>query len=167
MGQVGCLMARRACAAMLIALCVCAVPGCGDSEGGATHSTTLLTTEEVKQTLRQLPYRYEFHPVAPPAGAYSAVAGTAFGRYGTEVKFGVAFGRSTLPIPVPHAGIDSTFSYEQTFIFTDDLQFMNERGKFVTNPQLQTGAQWKEAIEMSVEMTGRLCRSATGAPCPV
>lgn len=160
-------MVKRACAAMLTAFCVCAVVGCGDSEGETSQNTTLLTADEVKRTLRQLPYRYEFRLVKPPAGAYSAVAGTAFGRHGTVVKFGVAFGRSTQAVPVPRAGTDSTFSYRNTFVFTDDVQFTNRKGKLVTNPRLKTGAQWKEAIEMSVELTGRLCRSATGAPCPV
>lgn len=160
-------MAKRVCAVMLVAFCVCAAVGCGDSEGEASQGTKLLTVDEVKRTLRQLPYRYEFRSVTPPAGAYSAIAGTAVGRHGTAVNFGVAFGRSTQAVPVPLAGTDSTFSYRNTFIFTDDLQFANEKGKLVTNPRLKTGAQWKEAIEMSVELTGRLCRSATGAPCPV
>lgn len=160
-------MVKRACAVMLVAFCVCAAVGCGDSQGETSQKTKLLTSDEVRRTLRQLPYRYEFHPVAPPAGAYSAVAGTAVGQRGTVVNFGVAFGRSTQAVPVPRAGTDSTFSYRNTFIFTDDLQFTNERGKLVTNSRLKTSAQWKEAIEMSVELTGRLCRSATGAPCPV
>lgn len=160
-------MVKRACAVMITSLCVCTVMGCGASEEEASHNTTLLTVDEVKRTLRRLPYRYEFRPVTFPAGAYSAVAGTAFGRHGTVVNFGVAFGRSTQAVPVPRAGTDSTFSYRNTFIFTDDVQFTNERGKLVTNPELKTGAQWKEAIEISVELTGRLCRSATGAPCPV
>lgn len=160
-------MVKRACAVMLTVLCFCTGAGCGGSEEEASHNTTLLTADEVKRTFRQLPYRYEFRPVTPPAGAYSAVAGTAVGRRGTVVNFGVAFGRSTQAVPVPRAGTDSTFSYRNTFIFTDDLQFTNERGKLVTNPRLKTGEQWKEAIEMSVELTGRLCRSATGAPCPV
>jgi hypothetical protein len=160
-------MAKYVYTMLLSILCGYILAGCGNSQGDTGDQTKLLNAAEVKQTLRRLPYRYEFRPVARPDGAYSAVAGTAFGRYGTVVHFGIAFGRATKAVPVPRAGIDSTLGYRKTFIFTDDLQFRNTNGELVTSPQLETAAQWREAIEISVQITDRLCKSATGEPCPV
>jgi hypothetical protein len=160
-------MVRRIYGMVLGILCVGLILGCGSSQETEDEASNLLTADEVKQTLRALPYRYKFRPVARPDGAYSAVAGTAFGRHGTVVNFGIAFGRSTQPVPVPRAGTDGVLGYRNTFAFTNDLQFRNANGKLITGPQFKTGAQWKEAIEISVQITDRLCKSATGEPCPI
>jgi hypothetical protein len=147
-------------------LCGYIFAGCGSSQGDTDDETKFLNAAQVKQALRRLPYRYEFLPAARPDGAYSAVAGTAFGRHGTVVHFGVAFGRSTEGVPVPPAGTDSAFVYRNLFVYTDDLQWRTG-GKLVTTPRLKTGRQWREAWDINVDITGRLCRSATGEPCPV
>jgi hypothetical protein len=168
-------MSGRLCTALLVALCLYTTIGCAASSEGETSGASedgtsgmkLLTASEVKRTLRHLPYRFEFRAVELPDGASSAVAGTAFGRHRTIVRFGISFGRAADAVPVPRAGTDSTFTYHGLFVYTDDLQWRNARGKLVTTPRLKTRAQWHEAWEINVDITDRLCKSATGEPCPV
>lgn len=163
--------AGTACVALLIlvvmALSANGASACACGEFRGPVVTRLLTASEVKRALRPLPYRFEFRSVALPAGAYSAIAGTAVGRHETAVNFGIAFGRSTEGVPVPPAGTDSAFAYRNLFVYTDDLQWRNAKGRLVTTPRLKTGTQWREAWRISVDITDRLCKSATGKPCPV
>lgn len=169
-------MSRRLCTVLLATLCLYVTIGCGSSsegetsgasEGGTDGGTRLLTASEVKQSLRPLPYRFEFRHVALPDGAYSAIAGTAFGQHRTVVHFGISFGRAADGVPVPRAGTDSTFTYHGLFVYTDDQQWRNAEGKLATPPRMKTGLQWREAGRIEVDITDRLCRSATGEPCPV
>lgn len=169
-------MSKLICTLLLVALCLYGMVGCGASsegetsgrsESGTSGGMRLLTAQEVKRTIRQLPYRFEFRSIPSPDGAYSAVAGRAIGRHRTTVNFGISFGRAADAVPVPRAGTDSTYTYHNLFVYTDDLQWRNAKGTLVSNPRLKSGAQWREAIEINVDITGRLCRLATGEPCPV
>ncbi|MGC1852880.1 MAG: hypothetical protein WA687_10635 [Solirubrobacterales bacterium] len=131
------------------------------------HATSILTESEAKEALRQLPYRYRFRPVDLPEGAEAAIAGTAFGSYKTVLHFGVAFGRSVQGVPVPRAGTSENIGYQDTFIFTDDLAILNAKGKKIMNPQFNTAKRWREAVEMEVQMTEKLCKAASGEGCGV
>lgn len=167
----GCSMARNSYVGVMSALiCLSVLAGCGGTgEADESHArqTQFLTGGEIRQTLSRLPYRFRYRSVDVPDGAVSAVAGTAYGRHGTVLNFGIAFGGSAEAVSVPKAGIDSSFGYRGLFVFTDDFMYRNAKGKLITAPQLKTGAQVSEASRISVGITDRLCKSATGEPCPV
>jgi hypothetical protein len=162
----GSRITRYFCGA-LGAILIWVAMGCGSAEPREGSERRLLLGAEVKAALRKLPYDFTFRRVRRPAGAYSAVAGTAFARHDAKLNFGIAFGRSTKPVPVPRAGIKEILGYRNLFIYTNDLQVENRQGEMVPGPQIRTRAQWTEAINMSVDITDRLCRSATGETCPI
>jgi hypothetical protein len=151
-----------------------AASGCGNDAGangeglGGSGGTRTLSVKETKRLLRELPYRYKFRSVAAPEGAEAAVAGRAVGRHRTILNFGIALGHGHQAVPVPKAGTIYSYGYPRGgFIFTNDI-FIKGRGvRMVPNPRLHTAAQWDEASEMSVMMTDKLCRAATGEPCPI
>ena len=110
--------------------------GCGLGSGA-------LSSDEAKRLLLQLPYHYRWREIEPPAGASSALAGTAIGKHHTIVHFDISFGRGG-------------------FVFNDDLVLPQGVGK-----QFHTAAQWDEATTMVVEMEEKLCKATTGKPCSV
>jgi hypothetical protein len=63
-----------------------------------SNAPPTLGEAEVKQLLRQLPYRFEFRPVRPPRGANGAVAGRAIGPHRTIIRFGISLGRDGEPV---------------------------------------------------------------------
>jgi hypothetical protein len=141
--------------------CSITVIGCG---GGAAGNETL-TESEVKGLLRTLPYRIDFRKVVIPNGADGAVAGRAYGRYKTVLNFGIALGSSPGPVPVPHAGTKESYGYPNGgFLLTDDLNLREVSGELVPT---KTFKQWREAGRMEVAITDKLCRAATGEPCPI
>ena len=149
------------------------VAGCGDDAGAegdiaaGSSETRVLGAKEAKRLLRELPYRYEFRPVAIPEGAEAAVAGRAVGRHRTILNFGVALGHGHYGVPVPRAGTSESYGYPRGgFIFTNDLLIRGPDGRLVSNPHFHTAAQWDEATSMSVMMTDKLCLAATGDHCP-
>lgn len=144
---------------------ICATVLAGYSGILERHATSILTESEAKEALRQLPYRYKFRSADLPEGAEAAIAGAAFGPYKTVLQFGVAFGRSTQSVPVPRAGTSENWGYQDTMLFTSDLQFKNAKGRLITNPLLKTAKQFREAVEMEVQITNELCKAATGEPC--
>jgi hypothetical protein len=66
----------------------CVMSGCGQ--------TLVLSAQETKDLLRQLPYRYEFRDVPAPEGAEVAIAGRAIGRHRTILNFGIALATVTM-----------------------------------------------------------------------
>ncbi|MGN6258515.1 MAG: hypothetical protein ACTHN3_12325 [Solirubrobacterales bacterium] len=158
---------------LLVVLAALAV-GCGSSASGdgttgagstaaSNDPPRVLSTQEAKQLLQQLPYRYEFRKVKLPEGATGAVAGTAIGKHHTVLHFGVSLGTEAGAVPVPQAGVRDPYDYSAGggFVFNDDLVVAGGVGK-----QFKTGAQWEEATSMEVEMEEKLCKAATGEPCP-
>lgn len=148
--------------------------GCGDDADTVSASaddvgeTRVLSAEESKQLLRRLPYRYEFHEVPKPPGAKAAVAGRAIGPHHTVLNFGIALGRRIKGVPVPGAGTAESYGYSRGgFIFTTDMFVRGPGGRLVPGPQFKTEAQWREASHMEVMMTDKLCKAATGEPCPI
>lgn len=153
-----------------------ALAGCGDdsdadAEGNpsaGSAQTRVLSAEESKELLRRLPYRYEFREVPKPAGAEAAVAGRAVGPHNTVLNFGVSLGRHTKGVPVPGAGTAESYGYSRGgFIFTTDMFVRGPDGRLVPGPQFKTRAQWREVARMEVLMTDKLCKAATGEPCPI
>lgn len=159
-----CFMARRVYGFGICVACVALLAGCDHVLG---DETLILSETEAKQALRKLPYRYRFRPVSLPEGAEAAIAGTAFGPFHTMLNFGVAFGRSTDGVPVPRSGTSESVGYRETFLYTDDLQILNAKGKIVSNPAFKTAKQWHTAVDMAVEITDRLCIAVSGDHCPV
>ena len=153
-----------------------ALTGCGSSaDAGAEETvsveigkTRVLSAGESRQLLRQLPYRYEFRKVPKPEGAEAALAGRAVGPHHTVLNFGIALGRRTEGVPVPGAGTTESFSYPRGgFVFTTDTFVRGPDGHLVPGPQFETAAQWRESSRMEVMMTDKLCKAATGEPCPI
>jgi len=142
------------------------ISGCGGAPLGDS-SMQILKTEEAKQLLLQLPYRYHLRPVALPEGASGALAGSAIGQHRTIVHFGVALGRDSGLVSVPHAGTSGAYGYpDGGFMFTDDLQVRGKHHTWHRGSQFRTAAQWDEATTMVVKMQEKLCKAATGEPCP-
>lgn len=135
---------------------VCAMTGCGE--------TQVLSVEETKDLLRQLPFRYEFREVPTPDGAEAAVAGRAIGRHHTELNFGIALGHGSEPVLLRRSPAE--IDRQRSFIFTSDALVRGSDGRLESAPQLKTPAQWREATNMEVLMTDRLCRATTGEHCP-
>jgi hypothetical protein len=121
------------------------VSGCG--------TTRTLDEAEVKQLLRQLPYRFEFRQVDPADGASGAVAGRVMGPHRTVVHFGISLGRD-----------DATGG--ETFQVTDDAMVI-VNGKLKVGDQIHAAAQWNESARMIVDIEEKLCRATTGKPCAI
>jgi hypothetical protein len=68
---------------------------------GGGEDSKAVAASEVRQALRELPYSYRFRHVRPSDGGERVVTGTAYGRGGTVVHFGAAFGQSPDPVPLP------------------------------------------------------------------
>lgn len=129
------------------------IAGCGSSR--------VLSAEEAKHLLLQLPYRYKWREVETPKGASDALAGTAIGRHHTILHFGISLGTEGEPVPVPQSGVrDPLYYYAGGFVFTDDIIVPGGISK-----QIHTGSQWDEASRMEVEMEEKLCKRVTGEPC--
>ena len=157
---------RLSIAGLLATALVTLTCGCGGPSARGDSSTHVLSTKEARRALLQLPYKYSFRRVSLPEGATGALAGKAIGRYHTKLEFGVALGKDPKGVPVPQAGTGEAYGYLYGgFIYTNDLQIPNKRHKWVANPRFHTGAQWNEAINISVAMEEKLCRAATGEPC--
>ena len=166
-GRRGGLVVWLLCAAALASVGSGCAGGDAEADNLASGDTHVLGVEETKQLLRQLPYRYEFRSVPTPEGADNAVAGRAVGPHKTVLNFGIALGRGHVGVPVPRAGIAESYGYQRGgFIFTTDTFVKGSNGRLEPGPQFKTAAQWREASRMEVKMTDRLCREATGEPCP-
>lgn len=133
------------------------VSGCG---------TKTLDEAEVKQLLRQLPYRFEFRPVDPPDGASGAVAGRVIGPHRTVVNFGISLGRGGDPVPLGPGTDTADATGGETFRVTDDTM-VTVNGKLKAGDQLHTEAQWNESARMIVDIEEKLCRAITGKPCAI
>lgn len=133
-----------------------AVLGCGE--------TRVLSAQEAKDLLRQLPYRYDFREVPTPEGAEAAVAGRAIGRHHTELNFGIALGHGSEPVMQRPSAVE--IDRHSSFIFTSDAPVRGSDGRLEPARQLKTAAQWREATQMDVLMTDKLCRATTGKHCP-
>lgn len=144
---------------LLIAV-VGAIVGCGSSTKGAPSH--VLSAREAEHLLLQLPYRYRWRQVKLPKGASDALAGAVVGKHHTIVHFGISLGTEPQAVPVPRAGTLTPYYYwGGGFVFNDDLVLPKGIGR-----QFHTAAQWNEATTMTVAMQEKLCKAATGEPCP-
>jgi hypothetical protein len=154
----------------LIALCVAVsvvvACACGNVAKG-DRGSRVLSAEEAKQLLLELPYRYKFRTVESPKGASGALAGRVTTSRGTFLNFGVALGRDADGVPVPKAGTGNAYGYPYGgFTFTDDTLIPSKKHKWHSPARFRTSKQWHEAVNMGVEMQEKLCMAATGKPCP-
>jgi hypothetical protein len=121
---------------------------------------------EVKQLLRQLPYRFEFRPVDPPDGASGAVAGRVIGPHRTVVHFGISLGHDGDPVPLGPGTDTADATGGETFRVTDDTMVI-VNGKLKAGHQFHTDAQWNESARIVVDIEEKLCRATTGKPCAI
>jgi hypothetical protein len=127
----------------------------------------VLSTDETKHLLLELPYRYRWRKVAVPEGARGALAGTAIGNHHTVLHFGISLGTEAEAVPVPQAGAVTPYYYPRGgFVFNDDLVVPGKGETVHRAKQFRTPAQWHEAVLMEVEMSERLCKAVTGEVCP-
>lgn len=173
-------MRRRTTLAQLCAVslgllgAVSAAAGCGAAASGQeqpnnpTNHPRILSTSEARGLLVSLPYRYTWRKVPLPQGATGALAGKAVGQYHTVVHFGVSLGVEAGAVPVPRAGVEDSYDYSAGggFVFTTDLEVPGKNETVHPGSQFHTRAQWNEATSMEVAMEEKLCRAATGRPCP-
>jgi hypothetical protein len=157
------------CKVAILSIAV-AASGCG---GGATSSSAQsppgpLRVSEAKQLFRELPYSIQFEPVRVPDGADGAFAGRAVGSRGTVVHFGVSLGDRPAAVPLSGAGTASAYGDSRDgFVYNDDLQIPDPHHTWLRAARFRTAAQWSEATTMSVKMMEKLCRAASGKPCPI
>lgn len=142
--------------------------GCGSPATGDSSSPHVLTATEAKRLLLQVPYHYRWRKVPLPEGASAALAGTATGRHHTILHFGISLGTEADAVPVPNAGLLDPYNYSEGggFVFNDDLEVPGKNETVHRSKQFHTAAQWDEATSMEVEMEEKLCKAATGRPCP-
>jgi|ERR1043165_3701362 hypothetical protein len=161
---------QRGYVLLSIVVVIAATGGCGTSANGegATDSPRILSTNEARELLMQTPYRYAWRKVALPEGASGALAGKAIGDHQTVVHFGVSLGTEAAAVPVPRAGVEDSYDYSEGggFVFTADLEVPGKNGNVHPGRQFHTRAQWNEAIRMEVAIEEKLCKAATGRPCP-
>lgn len=155
---------------LLILIFIAATSGCGTSASseGTANSPRVLSSNEARELLLQLPYRYAWRKPALPEGASGALAGKAVGNHHTVVHFGVSLGAEAAGVPVPSAGVEDSYDYSEGggFVFTADLEVPGKNGNVHPNRRFKTRAQWNEAISMEVAMEEKLCKATTGRPCP-
>jgi hypothetical protein len=131
--------------------------GCSSAQGGGNAET--LQGEDVRSALRDLPFPHKLVPIKPPVGDEAAFRGVAHGKYDSTLHFSIGVGASQKWIPVPGTQRQNPSGYSDAgFTFNSD----SAQGR-----KFKSMAQWHAAQDMSVEMQERLCRKATGRPCPV
>ena len=153
--------AAGAVAALAFALALFALPlqGCGSG-------TETLSEAEAKELLRELPYRFEFSPVATPDGADGAVGGTVFGPHRTHIRFGISLGEGAGKVSLgPDTDFGNGGGTETAHLTADDTLMVD--GKLQINPRFKTRAQWETAATMHVSIEEKLCKATEGHPCPI
>lgn len=142
--------------------------GCGGDANGSGEGK-VLTSGEVKQLLRQLPYRFNFRKVKVPQGASDAVAGRVFGRYRTWFDFGISLGSGQpQPVPVPQSGIFTVVGVPSAgFVYTDNVLVRNSNGSVVAARQIRTKAQGYESSHMGTAIERKLCLAVLETVCPL
>jgi hypothetical protein len=139
-----------------------AVAACG---GGASASSDVgphaggLAAADVRPALSSLPYEIHLQALKPPARDTAAFRGRAVGRFHTVMKFTIGLGEYAIPLPLP--GIGTRFAVsngEAGFVFNSNAS----EGK-----DFSSRNEWEEVGKMEVAIEERLCRRATGKPCPI
>lgn len=139
---------------------------CGDGQH-VTEAGNPLEPTEVQALLVQLPYSFTFADVQASERETGVVRGRATSSRGTVLDFGIALGKEAAPVSVGRAGTRMAYGYPSGgFVYTDDLMVENGKGALIPNPQFKSYAQWRQAGHMGVAITAKLCKAATGRPCP-
>ena len=120
---------------------------------------------ETEALLRDLPYRFHFHPAQTPPGAEGAVAGTVSGPHHTVVRFGVSLGEGGDPVPIRGALSEATGGAE--FRVSNDTMVRDAAQGIAANPRYRTRAQWLTAAPIVTDIEEKLCRATTGKPCAI
>lgn len=132
------------------AVCVIAIDR---SEGGK------LEPSDVRPALRVLPYDLKLRRVKGPFDNAASFTGKAQGPHHATLKFSIGIGNPPHAIPVPSAGTKHVEWFEEmNFVFNDDGEI---------GLKFETAAQWREVARMATDIVERLCRAATGKPCPI
>jgi hypothetical protein len=123
-----------------------------------------VAASDVRQALRELPYSYRFRGVRPSDGAERVIAGTAYGRDGTVVHFGAAFGSSPDPVPLPGEGAAGTLELREGVITTREGK-ARDRGGRSGNSKGKPAEQPSDADQMAAQIATKLCQAARVTSC--
>lgn len=136
------------------------IVGCGAAKGdSAQEESGRLAPQDVRRALRGLPFRYSLRRVPGPKENDASFRGHAYGRYDTRLQFSIGIGDPPKEVPVSGSRVRHVIWEEESgFVFTDDGAALSKGA---------TAAQWEEIATMSVAIQERLCRAATGEPCPI
>jgi hypothetical protein len=144
--------------------------GCG---GGATASS--------RQTSAAPPASFGGQAVIPITAVFDSIrtrSGSRWGRRGIRRPgcgkpwdgraFWCGSRRPGGGRPSPGAGTASAYGDSRDgFVYNDDLQLPDPHHTWIRAARFRTPAQWSEATTMSVKMMEKLCRAASGKPCPI
>jgi hypothetical protein len=151
---------------LMVIVCIWSISACGGA-AAEDKARQVLSTQQAKKLLLELPYQYRFRRAEVPVGASGALAGRATNAQGIFLNFGVALGRTPDPVPVPQAGTNSAYGYpDGGFVFTDDLLVSGAHGHWHIPNRFHGKAEWNEAGHMGVVMEEQLCKAVTSKPCP-
>lgn len=153
---------------LLLIVSICAsVAGCGGSSADA-GAPRVLTQNETKHLLLEFPYRFSFQHVALPQSATGAIGGRINGPRHTSFDFGLSLGKSAEPVLVPDTNLPNVVRVGPAgFVWTDNTTRRARNGKLIVGRSIHSGAQLREAGHIEVEIEEKLCKAATGKPCPV
>ncbi len=151
---------------LIASICVSAAGCSGTSaDAGDPH---FLTQSETKQLLLGFQYKFSFRRVALPQGATGALGGRIHGPRHTSFDFGLALGKDAEPVLVPDTNLPNVVRVGPAgFVWTDNTMRRARNGKLIVGRSIHSGAQLREAGHIEVEIEEKLCRAATGKPCPV
>lgn len=158
-------MGRAFSLILLVTACVLGVVVNAACGGGASANFSMgsdaggLVAADVRPALSSLPYVIHLQALKPPARDTAAFRGVAIGPFHTVLKFSIGLGGYAKPIPLP--GIGTRFAVsngEAGFVFNSNAS----EGKDFSSKD-----EWEEVGKMEVDIEERLCRRATGKPCPI
>jgi len=142
-------------------LLVGGVSSCGGAEAnqGGGDASGGLKPEDVRPALAGLPYKISLRSVPPPGPDVAAFRGAAEGPHNTTIHFSIGIGSPAFPVQLPGAGTREAVSNGAAgFTFNSDAG-LPER--------FPRKAQWDEAGHIGTVMEEKLCKRATGEPCPI
>jgi hypothetical protein len=121
--------------------------GCGSTDDD-------LQADQVEPALRATGYPIKLRQVERDKG--TGFVGVARGPHNTRIRFSISLGE--FPIRVSGKTQDLIVYHNANFTFNDNINNVRKFGN---------GARWDEAVSISLALQERLCRAATGDPCPI
>jgi hypothetical protein len=139
---------------IVLVIGVAVVVAQGDGDDGAASA-------EVRRSLEELPYRYEFEEVRL-GDASAAVAGVAYGRNGATLEFAAVLGDPPRAAAVRGPGTKEVVELEEGAITTR----VPRGGDSQRRRDARTKDRQNETSRMAMRIPEAICQAATGSRCP-